>query len=131
GLTQEELDKVIAELDETNLKILKEIRRGPVQSGVLGQKLELASSAVRERALKLKTLGLIRTKEGAAGGYDLAAKGVEICRQLMVRERDATKKVENGLRWLAEASHLDDDGWGNLHIFIEMVGGPAVAARLE
>jgi len=88
-LTDKDVEKVIVELDEIDILILKELRREPVQSLVLAERLrelgkELDSSTVRWHATRLKSLSLIDSSQGRRSGYELTPKGMQILARLLM-----------------------------------------------
>ncbi len=96
GLTDEELRNIIGKLDHTDLAILRELRHGSLQSGVMAEKLTLDDSTIRRHATSLKALELVRASRGRAGGYELGPKGIRVIRWLMLpkpgREEEPPEK---------------------------------------
>ncbi len=77
SLTDEDLQEVLGRLDETDVAMLREVRRGQAQ------KIGVDDSTVRHHAATLKGLEIIRASLGRGGGYELTPKGVRVIRRLM------------------------------------------------
>ena len=82
-LTDADLQAIIGKLDDTDVSMLRELRRGSMQSGVLAEKLSVDDSTIRRHAASLKALEMLRASRGRAGGYELAPKGIRVIRKLM------------------------------------------------
>jgi len=85
-LTDSDLQEIIGVLDATDHAMLRELRKGALQSGVMAEKLSVDDSTVRKHAATLKARELVRASRGRAGGYELAPKGIRVIRKLMPRE---------------------------------------------
>ncbi len=95
NLTDKDLEIIIKELGD-GLDVLKVLRHGPSQSSVLAERLSVDETTIRKRAAKLKANELIRASRGRQGGYELAAKGVQIIRRLMPTKEGEAGKVKGG-----------------------------------
>ncbi len=89
-LTDSDLQQIIGQLDETDLSMLREMRRGSMQSSVLAERLTLDDSTIRKHAATLKARELVKASRGRAGGYELAPKGIRVIQKLMPAKPPAT-----------------------------------------
>ena len=97
-LTDQDLDTLIREAGDA-IDLLKALRSGALQSGVIAEKLNMPASTVRDHGARLKAMDLIRSSRGRAGGYELTAKGIGVLRWMMPRDQNKmTEKSAFGIK---------------------------------